>query len=572
MLRRLALRDFVIVDVLDIELREGFTVLTGETGAGKSILIDALQLALGSRGDASVVREGASRAEIVAEFDRPASADAWLDQTGIDPSDTLLIKRTIDQQGRSRIWVNGSVVTLTQVRELAEWLVDIHGQHAWQSLMRPEAVRGLLDAYAGIGVNEMQAMQKAWSEWRQAVQSLEKAQQQRGDWDRERERLQWQISEVEKLAPGADEWSLLNEEHSRLAHAQSILDATQKALENISQADMSADGLTTQAIEALQDVVAHDARLQPIIDVLMSAQAQLEDAAHTLTSTLRHTDLDPDRLQQLDERLGSWMSQARRWRTSPQELPKLWHDWQQQLSQLDAAVDVEALEKKVGLTLQTYREAARVVSERRKKAAPQLSSAITTAMQSLGMPGGQFLVQLHPSTEPQAYGMESAEFLVAGHEGSTPRALSKVASGGELSRISLAIAVTTSRLGAVSTVIFDEIDSGVGGAVAHTVGQLMRQLGQDRQVLAVTHLPQVAASATEHFVVSKRVESGQTRSQINGVTQKERVHEIARMLGGAAQSGASVAHAQEMLEQAAAAHPIGTPPSSAKKTRQASNP
>jgi DNA repair protein RecN (Recombination protein N) len=544
MLRRLALRDFVIVTSLEVELDAGFSVLTGETGAGKSILIDAVQLALGSRGDAGVVREGAARAEISAEFDAPASLAAWLDDGGFERSETLLLRRTIDAQGKSRAWVNGSPATVAQLREAADHLVDIHGQHAWQSLTRGVSVRALLDAYAGV---DTAPLVTAWSRWKSATEALHVAQTQQADLSRERERLAWQIGEVDKLAPGDDEWDELNAEHQKLSNAQSLIDAARGALDATNDADESAESLTGRAIDALQDVAAFDPQLAAVIEVLQGAQAQLQDAAHTLSSYLHHTEVEPERLQDVDERMSAWMGLARRYRRPPADLAALLAEWKRELAQLDAAADLEALERELAEAKAAFDAQAKKVSAARRQAAPKLAAAVTQAMQQLGMAGGRFEVALLAQDAPQSFGLESAEFLVAGHEGSTPRPLAKVASGGELSRIALAIAVTTSQLGEAGTLIFDEIDAGVGGAVAETVGRLMKQLGRDRQVMAVTHLPQVAAGADHHFVVSKTSRDGSTRSDVQAVSGEARVAEIARMLGGERLSGTSLAHAQEML-------------------------
>ncbi|MBX3622238.1 MAG: DNA repair protein RecN [Rhizobacter sp.] len=558
MLRRLSLRDFVIVTTLEVELSGGFSVLTGETGAGKSILIDALQLALGSRGDAGVVREGAARAEITAEFDTPASLAAWLDEAGFEPADTLLLRRVIDAQGKSRAWVNGSPATVAQLREAADHLVDIHGQHAWQSLTRSASVRALLDAYAGVDTSPLAT---AYAAWKTAGDALARARTQQADLERERERLAWQIGEVDKLAPGADEWAELDADHKRLSNAQSLIDAAQAALQAVSEAEVNADGLTGRAVDALQDVADYDTRLAEVAEVLQSAQTQLQDAAHTLSSYLNHAELEPERLRELDERLSAWMSLAKRYRRPPEELPALLAQWKHELRALDAAADLDGLERALQDAQATYDSEARRVSSQRKAAAPKLAAAITQAMQQLGMAGGRFEVALNAQADRQSFGMESAEFLVAGHAGSTPRPLGKVASGGELSRIALAIAVTTSQLArqgdaeadeAAGTLIFDEVDAGVGGAVADTVGRLMKQLGRDRQVMAVTHLPQVAACADHHFVVSKALHEGSTRSDVTAVSGEARVAEVARMLGGERQTGTTLAHAQELLSVAAA--------------------
>ena len=556
MLRRLSLRDFVIVAELGIELDAGFSVLTGETGAGKSILVDALQLALGSRGDAGVVREGASRAEISAEFDAPTSLATWLEEGGFTLADSLLLRRTIDAQGKSRAWINGSAATLAQLREAADHLVDIHGQHAWQSLTRGPSVRGLLDAYAGVDAVPLDA---SWSQWKKATEALAAATTRQASSDRERERLAWQIGEVDKLAPGAGEWAELEAEHTKLANGQALIDAARSALDAVSEADDNADALTGRAVHALEGVATFDARLAATIEVLQGAQAQLQDAAHTLGSYLNHTELEPQRLLALDERLAAWMGMARRYRRPPGELPALLAQWKEELRTLDAAADLDGLQRELVRSLAAYEAEAGRVSSSRRAGAPRLADAVTHAMQQLGMAGGRFEVGLLKQEAPQSFGRESAEFLVAGHAGSTPRPLGKVASGGELSRIALAIAVTTSQLktrnGAAATLIFDEIDAGVGGAVAETVGRLMKQLGRDAQVLAVTHLPQVAACADHHLVVSKQARGGLTLSEVNTVGGEVRVAEIARMLGGERVSDTSLAHAQEMLSVGAESAP-----------------
>jgi DNA repair protein RecN (Recombination protein N) len=571
MLRRLALKDFVIVPALELDFAAGFSALTGETGAGKSILIDALQLALGSRGDAAVVREGASRAEISAEFDRPAVLAPWLEEAGFEATSdgaeaTLLLRRVIDAQGKSRAWINGGAATVAQLRELAEHLLDIHGQHAWQGLTRPVSVRELLDSFAQI---ETKPMTAAFADWRQATEALAAAQSKQADLAREHERLSWQIGELGRLAPGADEWDELNAEHQRLSHAQSLMDAARGALERIAEAEINAESLTDEALSALQDVLAYDADLQDTVNALLGAQAQLQDAAHSLGSYLNAADLDPDRLQQLDERVSAWVTLARRYRRQPADMAALLVEWKAELAQLDAATDLDALQAKLAAALKRYQKEAKTVSTARAKAAPTLSGAVSQAMQQLGMAGGRFEVALLPQDEPQSFGLESAEFLVAGHAGSTPRPLAKVASGGELSRIALAIAVTTSQQNSgAGTLIFDEIDAGVGGAVAETVGRLMKQLGQRAQVLAVTHLPQVAACADHHFLVAKALKDGKTNSDVRPIAGEARTAEIARMLGGERLSSTSLAHAQEMLELSAKRAPDApSPPSSNRKVK-----
>ena len=562
MLHRLALRDFVIVDALELEFGAGLTVLTGETGAGKSILVDALQLALGGRGDAGVVKEGAARTEIAAEFDLPPTLVPWLAEAGFEPdtgdAGRLLVRRTIDAQGKSRAWINGGGATVAQLREAGERLLDIHGQHAWQSLTRAPSVRAVLDGYAGVDPAELTS---TWGAWRAATEALAAAHGKQGDLERERERLAWQIGELDKLAPAVAEWEELDAEHTRLAHAQSLIDAAQLALEAISEAETSADALVSRAADALQSVVSYDARLEGPIEALAGAQAQLQDAAHTLSSYLDRTELDPARLRALDDRLSAWIGLARRHRRPPAELPALHAQWKAELAALDASSDIEALQRAVDTSRADYDSEARRISAARKKAAPKLAEAVTRSMQQLGMAGGRFEIALALTEAPQSFGLESTEFLVAGHAGSTPRPLGKVASGGELSRIALSVAVVTSEresadAEAPGTLIFDEVDAGIGGAVAETVGRLMKQLGKGRQVLAVTHLPQVAACADRHFVVSKQATASGAGSRVDAVSGEARTAEIARMLGGEKLSSTSLAHAQEMLAASAVERPV----------------
>ncbi|MDO8278722.1 MAG: DNA repair protein RecN [Burkholderiaceae bacterium] len=546
-LRRIVLRDFVIVHELELDLGPGFSVLTGETGAGKSILIDALQLALGARADAGVVREGAARADISAEFDGVQSFSGWLDVAGFDAGETLLLRRTVDAQGKSRAWVNGSPATAAQLKEIGEQLVDIHGQHAWQSLTRPDSVRALLDGYAGVSPRPLEGL---WHAWRQARQALTDAREAQDSLQRERERLNWQLAEVDKLAPGADEWDALNANHTRLSHAQALLEAAQAALSALDGEDGEKGGALRELVRARQ-ALAGQLPLEPefreLDEVLESSVAQVADAVHTLHTYLRKTELDPQRLQELDQRMALWISLARRYKRTPAELPALLETWKDELHRLNAAADLAGLQAREHAAGEAYMAEARKLSRSRSKAAPLLARAITQAMQGLGMQGGVFEVALAKSSQPAASGLEEISFLAAAHAGATPRPVGKVASGGELSRLALAIAVTTSQLGTAQTLIFDEVDSGVGGAVAETVGRLMKQLGRDRQVMAVTHLPQVAACADHHLVVSKHSDGKRTASSVLVAEGEQRVAEIARMLGGERLSSTTLAHAKEML-------------------------
>ena len=544
-LKRIMLRDFVIVSELELDLASGFTVLTGETGAGKSILIDALQLVTGARADAGVIREGAQRTDVSVEFEGSDAMTQWLGDAGFDAGDSLLLRRTVDAQGKSRAWINGSSATATQLREIGEQLLDIHGQHAWQSLTRPEAVRGLLDAYAKVST---EALSSKWQQWRQAQAALAEAKGAQATLQRDQERLAWQIGEVEKLSPKADEWAQLNLEHTRLSHAQSLLDSAQAAVQLLDDDDASGLNALNKAVQQLQNQAEIEPLFKELGETLASNVAQIEDTVHSLRAYLRKTELDPDRLTELDERMALWMSLSRRYKRAPSELFELLAGLRDELARLEASSDLVALEALDAKAHAAYLSEAKLLSKARSRAAPLLAKAITQAMQGLGMQGGVFEVAISPAAQPMQSGLDDVAFLVAGHAGSTPRAVNKVASGGELSRMALAIAVTTSQLGTAQTLIFDEVDAGVGGAVAETVGRLMKQLGLDRQVLAVTHLPQVAACADHHLVVAKQLKQGMTLSSVAPVQGEKRVAEVARMLGGERLSGTTLAHAKEMLE------------------------
>jgi DNA repair protein RecN (Recombination protein N) len=544
-LLRISLRDFVIVTALELELNPGFTALTGETGAGKSILIDALQLALGARADAGVVREGQARAEVSAEFVTNPAARQWLQLEGLESdADTLLIRRTVDGQGKSRAWINGSPVPAAQLRALGECLVDIHGQHAWQSLMKPESCRCLLDEFGHIPVQRLWPL---WRDWVNARERLEQAQAQQMDLDERKDRLLWQISEVERLAPQTGEWTVLQAEHQRLAHAHGLIEAAQQAIDRLSEQEPNVLEELSRCLDVLQPKQGIDPRFLPICQAIEQSEVVLREAVRDLQALTRHTDVDPERLAEVDQRMAQWLALAKRHRCDPEALPEQLAAWEHDLHALEALIDIDALHADVMRTQACYREVAEDISRQRALACETLGEQITDVIQRLGMEGGRFSVQLLPLQEPVAQGLEAVDFLVAGHAGVSPRSVGKVASGGELSRIALAIAVTTSQLGQCPTLIFDEVDSGVGGRVARTVGELMHTLGNTRQVLAVTHLPQVAAHANHHIRVSKSTTPSGTESRVVRLDPPARVAEIARMLGGTSDSEASMAHAREML-------------------------
>ncbi|MED5593656.1 DNA repair protein RecN [Janthinobacterium sp. P210006] len=553
MLHTLSIRDFVIVDTIELEFSAGFSVLTGETGAGKSILIDALTLALGGRGDASVVREGAAKADITADFSVSEVAQAWLAANEFANDDGgALLRRVIDNAGRSKAYINGIPATAAQLRELGDMLVDIHGQHAHQSLLKSEAQRALLDgqATAREAGAEQDARQVAalHKRWRALVRQREEFETNAANVLYERERLEWQVGELEKLAAKPGEWTDITNEHSRLSHAASLLEGAQEALSIISESE---DHPIVSQLSALNQklgkLVSVDAELQPIVDLIESSRIQLQESVYALNNYLDRVELDPERLHQLDARMEAMHSTARKFRVTPEELPDEHAKLSEKLQHLADASDIEGLLRQEAKIEAEYRSVAERLSATRRAAALELGQAVTRAMQELSMTGGSFEIALNPC-EPAAHGLEQVEFLVAGHAGTAPRSLAKVASGGELARIALAISVITSHATTTPTLIFDEVDSGIGGAVAEVVGRLLKRLGQGRQVLCVTHLPQVASQANQHFQVAKStLDNGKTASRIDMLDAKARVEEVARMLGGLEITATTRKHARELL-------------------------
>lgn len=555
MLQNISLRDFVIVDQLELEFSAGFTVLTGETGAGKSILLDALSLVLGERADSSQIREGCNRAEISALFRIDAEQvkhfSQWLDEQGFpveDDGQSLLLKRTVESNGRSRAFVNGSVATLAQLREAGDQLVDIHGQHAHQLLLKGGAQRELLDRHAGLLSLSVEVAQvfKCLQDFRRRLQQAENAGQ---DIERERERLEWQLEELSELSPQDGEWTSIQSEHSRLANGAKIISGCQEAIEVLSDADHSIESSLSKICGTISALAEHDPALGSINEALDSAQIQLDEAIHSLNRYLQKVDLDPARLAEVEERMQALHNAARKYRTEVDELPKLLQDTSERLEALTASQNIDALREKVKQEEVAYLKLAKQLSQKRGLAAADLGKLVTEAMQNLSMAGGRLEIALIPLDEGGSYGLEQVEFLVAGHTGSTPRSLAKVASGGELARISLAISVITSKASFTPTLIFDEVDAGIGGAVAETVGKLLNQLGQSHQILCVTHLPQVAAQGNHHLKVSKSQSVGKTISQVQALGRVERVEEVARMLGGATITDTTRRHARELLEQ-----------------------
>jgi DNA repair protein RecN (Recombination protein N) len=552
MLRRITIRDFVIVEHSQLEFEPGFTVLTGETGAGKSILIDALSLVLGERGDASAVRNGAKQAAISAEFEFDPNASAvgrWLAEAALegDPG-VCLVRRLIDANGRSRAFINGHPSTVAQLRTLGEMLLDIHGQHAHQSLLRPSSQRELLDAYGG---NEALADEvgAAFRRWAESAARLEAARKDADRLVREREGLGWQVRELEALDFREADWNELNAEHARLAHASSLIETASEAVDTLAEGELSSLRLLNGVVSRVQRACELDPGLTEVADLLTAAQIELQEAVHALERYRSRLEIDPQRLEQAERRIQAIQDACRKYHLQPARLPQVLAEAKQRLSELDLDLDLGRLEQEVDAARSAYTAAATRLSQARRKAAAKLGRQVTAAIQELALAGGTFAVALDPLDAPGPGGNERIEFRVASHAGVEPGALSKVASGGELSRLSLALQTVLSQVARVPTLIFDEVDVGIGGRVAEIVGRMLHRLSAEHQVMCVTHLPQVASCADRHYRVSKLEEGGHVSSRVEELDRDARVQELARMLGGSKITRATLAHAEEMLQQ-----------------------
>lgn len=545
MLRLLHVRDFVIVDEAEINFSPGFTVFSGETGAGKSILIDALSLALGARGDTGLLRAGADRTEINAVFQTPDSLRSWLEERDFDPQDDLILRRIIDNQGRGKAYINGVPANLGMLRELGAHLVDIHGQHAHQGLLMPARQRNLLDQQGGL-TELARETHEAWQAWQQALKALQSAQRDADTVRQERDRLQWQLDELEALAPAAGEWELISNEQSRLAHGQALLEGTGRALGLLDDDSGAALPALNAAAQQIEHLLRHDGQLQSILDALESARISVSEAVSDLNSYVDRLEPDPQALERAERRVSELFEAARKHHVEPEDLPALQERVSAELAATDAAIDLDALQARVAAAESAYHAVADRLSKARRKTARRLGRDVTAAMQELAMQGGAFEV-VPESCPPGPHGKETVEFRVAGHAGTPLRPLAKVASGGELARLSLALSVIASQAAQVPTLIFDEVDTGIGGAVAEVVGRLLHQLGDRHQVLCVTHLPQVAARGSHHFEVRKSSAEGATLSDIRLLDGQGRIDEVARMLGGMTITDTTRRHATEML-------------------------
>jgi len=543
MLRALEVRDFVLIDRASLEPGEGFTVLTGETGAGKSILVDAIELLVGGRGDAAMVREGAERAELSGEFEVSKAMAAWLEAGDLagDPGQ-LVLRRSIDRAGRSRCFINGHAATLAQLKEAGEWLVDLHGQHAHQSLLRSAAQRELLDSHAGADDLARETAQ-AFRDWKRLEVVAAEASAKFAQREAERADVADRVNDLRKIVPREGEWEQVAAEHKRLQHGSSLLAGAQSALEALSETEGATLTQLSAAANRLRALSEHDAHLTPVVEMLDSAEAQASEAVRELRQYASRVDLDPEALRETEARIEALHAAARRQRVRPEELPARFAELEKRLHELELSADPQAIEREVAAARARYDTVARKLSAKRKSGAEALSKSVTAALAQLAMQAARFAVTLRKLEEPAAAGAEQVEFEVASHPSLPLRPLAKVASGGELSRISLAIQLVAAKASPVATLVFDEVDAGIGGAVAETIGKSLKRLGRQRQVLCVTHLPQVAASGDAQWSVAK---SASLKVRVQRLDRAARIEELARMLGGAEATARK--HATELLD------------------------
>ena len=552
MLTGLQIRNFAIIDRAEVEFALGMTVLTGETGAGKSILVDALGLVLGERGGTGLVRSGANRAEFTAEFDLRNLPDArhWLEEQMLDLEDECNLRRVINADGRSRAFINGNTVPLQSLKALGEILLDIHGQHFHQSLGRRDVQRNLLDYFGGL--NDVRATTaSAFREWQAVAAQLADLEAADADRASRLELLQFQIAELDALALGSDETSTLLLERQKLQNSGRLAEGVTGALQRLYDGDpVNAQGLIAEAMQAIEQMCEVDPSLDPIASLLQDANIQVSEAQDMLRRYGDALDMDPARQNWVEERLDAIYAIARKHRQEPDDLGDLHRTLKQQLDDLEHAEERSAeLVEKAGAAEENYRNLAAQLSAGRQKAVEKFSSAVTDAMGNLGMPGGVFTARLtsRDQDDPRSWGTDDIEFMISANPGQPPMPFSRVASGGELSRMSLSIQVIASDGSAIPTMIFDEVDAGVGGGVAEMVGLKLRELGETRQVFCVTHLPQVASLADHHFRIAKISDGKSTKTVVTHLGDDERIEELARMLGGVEITARTREHAAEML-------------------------
>ncbi len=555
MLTHIHIWNFAIVEALDIELEPGLSILTGETGAGKSILLDALGLALGDRADSTVIRHGESRAEISVTFDtrHSTNAEAWLKEHELDSEHECIIRRTVSEKGPSKAFINGKPATVQQLRELAEMLVDLHGQHEHQSLMKADVQQQLLDDYA----NHSDLVKKtasSFKEWNKLNTEFKKLSSAKNEQEHRLDLLKYQVNELETLNLHVGESKKLDVEYKRLSNASLLIQTTQETLSALEQNDKgSISQQLSHFTSELQQLGKADSKLNDIASLLGNASIQINEASSELHQYIDNLELDPQRLSYLDERIGTIHNLARKHNVNPDELPELFQHLQKELDSIENADGhLEKLQQDIIVSAKTYQKSADALTKSRIKHAKVLSTKVTENMQELGMEGGAFEVALnaYETDSFHSNGNEQVEFLVSANPGSPAKSLTKVASGGEISRISLAIQVIAAESTRIPTLIFDEVDVGIGGRVAEIVGLKLKQLASHRQVICVTHLAQVAALGEHHLQVSKQSDSATTISQINYLDQAERIKELARMMGGIKITEQTLSHAEEMLSKA----------------------
>jgi len=554
MLTHISINNFAIVEQLDLEMEMGLTVITGETGAGKSIMIDAIGLCMGDRADAGCVRHGADKADIIVQLDlhHNPSAQQWLHERELEADCEAIIRRVISSDGRSRAFINGKPVTLNDLREFGDLVIAIHGQHAHQALLNPDTHREQLDEFAGV-TELTHALKQQFGRWQQADKNYREFRDNAQALQERADLIRFQLNDFDQLELKQGELAELEREHGRLANVDKLMDACHAALQYIIDAEEESLLTRLHATQHELDKISGDSSVDSARDLLNSAHIHLEEAVDTLRHFANKLENNPERLYELDQRIGLAYQLARKHRITPDEIPAFHEKLIAELDKIDGGDDkLSQLEQLVSAEEQTYKKIAAEVSDARKRAALKLAKAITTQIKTLGMPGGQFEVSLKPreSQKPHPHGMEQIEFLVTANPGQPAKPLQKVASGGELSRISLAIQVTCAQQTKLGTLIFDEVDVGIGGGVAEIVGRLLRTLGGNRQVLCVTHQPQVAAQGHHHLHVQKELKKNSTSTTLKQLDTDEKVVEIARMLGGLELTEHTLKHAQEMVQKA----------------------
>ena len=553
MLQQLTINNYAIVDSLEIELETGMTVITGETGAGKSIMLDALGLALGDRADRDVIRGGAERADITACFtlSRKADVNDWLQANDFDSEeDQCILRRVISRDGRSRAYINGQPTTLNNLRDLGEMLIDIHSQHEHQSLLKTATHQRLLDDYCGLQ-KQAQEVRSLAGKWRRLNDELAQIRSRAEESNAQYQLLSYQVKELEELALEAGELEALEEEHKKLSHGEESAVVNQQVLNLCAENDeFNLEQALNKAIALLQDIPYASKQTEEAGSLLNTALIQVEEASIALKHAIDQFEVDPQRLEEIDQRLGLIHKLARKHHVPANELPELFLKLSEDLSGLsEADVQIELMEEELARLLKQYAETASSLSQAREKGAKKLAKEINSQLGKLGMESASLSVALTRFSDntPRTGGLEGIEFLVSTNPGQPPRPLAKIASGGELSRISLAIQVVTAQTSSIPTLVFDEVDVGIGGGVAKSVGELLKKLGEKGQVLCVTHQPQVASQGHQHLYVSKSSGKDSTATQLHKLSQKERIEEVARMLGGENVSEKSRAHAKELL-------------------------